>query len=318
MEFIAKAQSPEKRLVIISVNPRAGARSGVPVVEHLATDLREFGYQVEILSDLDELSSRTSEEHLAGRLRVVVSAGGDGTISTIVNRTAPGVPLTVLPLGTENLLAKYTGLSTGVHSVRDAIHLGVSIQLDAGLTGDRIFLLMASCGFDADVVKRLHEGRQGHVHHLDYAKPIFDSIRNYEYPELRLFCEGGTSDTLSEPITARWAFIVNLPRYAFGLNTAPDAIGTDGLVDVCTFSGGSLWNGLRYLGGVMFGTHQNLADCVTCQASKIRIESDTPVPFQLDGDPGGVLPMTMSVLPGRLTLVVLPRIAQQLGFQLPD
>jgi diacylglycerol kinase (ATP) len=314
----ATAQSPDKRLVFIAVNPRAGARSGRPDVDHLASDLRELDYQVEILSDLDELSARTSEEQLAGRLRVVVSAGGDGTISTIVNRTIAGIPLTILPLGTENLLAKYVGLSSGVHTVRDAIHQGVSIQLDAGQVDDRIFLLMVSCGFDADVVQRLHADRQGHIHHFDYAKPILDSIRNYEYPELRLSCEGETAGVETEPIIARWAFIVNLPRYAFGLNLAPDAIGTDGLVDVCTFSGGSLWNGLRYLGGVMLGTHQNSPECVTCQTSTVRIEADTPVPYQLDGDPGGVLPMTIGVLPGRLNLVVPPRNAQQLGFQLPD
>jgi diacylglycerol kinase (ATP) len=36
----------------------------------------------------------------------------------------------------------------------------------------------------------------------------------------------------------------------------------------------------------------------------VRIESDVPVPYQLDGDPGGYLPLEIEVLPNRLTLIV--------------
>ena len=47
----------------------------------------------------------------AGTLRAVVAAGGDGTIRLIAKRTPPGTPLAVLPLGTENLLARYLELT---------------------------------------------------------------------------------------------------------------------------------------------------------------------------------------------------------------
>ena len=38
-------------------------------------------------------------------------------------------------------------------------------------------------------------------------------------------------------------------------------------------------------------------------AKTIRIESDVDVPYQMDGDPGGVLPVEIEVLPQRVTLV---------------
>ena len=44
-------------------------------------------------------------------------------------------------------------------------------------------------------------------------------------------------------------------------------------------------------------------DCKTCMASRLRIESDEPVPYQLDGDPGGMLPLDIEIIPQRLTLV---------------
>jgi diacylglycerol kinase family enzyme len=34
------------------------------------------------------------------------------------------------------------------------------------------------------------------------------------------------------------------------------------------------------------------------------LTSEAEVPYQLDGDPGGILPLDLDILPGRLTLVI--------------
>lgn len=295
------------RRVLISRNPKAGARSGVPTVERLATLLSEQGFLVETHTDVDKLSSKAAQLALDGELRCVVSAGGDGTVALLVNRLPRDTPIAVLPLGTENLLSKHLGMKGGAEEVCRTICGGRAARFDAGKAGDQIFLIMAGCGFDAEVVRRLHNERTGHIHHLSYAKPIWDSIQNYDYPELRVHCEipaTDATDARTQTITARWAFVVNLPRYAGGLRIAPLASGKDGLLDVCTFKDGSLWSGLRYLSGVLLGQHASWDDCVTVRASRIRIESDQAVPLQLDGDPGGYLPVEIDVLPSHLTLLV--------------
>ena len=46
-----------------------------------------------------------------------------------------------------------------------------------------------------------------------------------------------------------------------------------------------------------------MADYRTCNATRVRIESKEPVHYQLDGDPGGMLPLEIEVLPARITLV---------------
>src|SRR5207248_307636 len=98
--------------------------------------------------------------------------------------------------------------------------------------------------------------------------------------------------------------VVNLPCYAGGLRMAPAAIGADGALDVCTLRHGSLFHGLRYAANIFLGRHEQLADCTKGVARHVRIESDRPVPYQLDGDPGGMLPLNIEVLPQRLTLLV--------------
>ena len=106
---------------------------------------------------------------------------------------------------------------------------------------------------------------------------------------------------------------MNLPRYAGGLSFAPQASGTDGLLDVCTFKEGSLWYGLMYLGGVMLGQHEGMEDFVRIQTRRLRVEAAGPAPFQLDGDPGGELPVEFSVLPGRLTMLVAAGVGRAAG-----
>jgi len=290
--------------VLVAMNARAGAGSSQRKVEQLTALLGEAGLNTMVLTSLDDIADRAAALHQVGTLRAVVAAGGDGTVAEVVNRTQPGIPVAVLPVGTENLLARYLGLNRGPAAVAEAVIEGYVARLDAGRAGDRLFLLMASAGFDADVVGRLHASRRGNISHFSYLKPILDSMRSYDYPCLRIRLMDAESGAQSEQdVCACWAFVFNLPCYGFGLKIAPLATGMDGRLDLCAFRGGSLWHGLTYLGQVLCGSHQNCPDTVFTRIRKLRIESDRPAPYQLDGDPGGMLPVEIEVVPRRLSLV---------------
>lgn len=286
-------------------NPTAGSRSREQALSDLVVSIKERGLTPELVTDLEALGPLTARYHAAGQLRAVVAAGGDGTVAEIVNRTEADVPVTVFPLGTANLLAGYFHIECDPLAMARTLVEGVTVSLDAGTANGRVFLLMAGCGFDAEVVGRLHRQRNGkHITQWTYAGPIIAALRSYRYPLLRIYHES-TPGTLwpSPPQLARWAFLVNLPCYAGGLQLAPDAVGTDGLLDVCTFGSGSFWHALRYLSYVKLRRHRELPDFKSSLAARVRIESDEPVPYQLDGDPGGFLPLSIEVLPQRWTLV---------------
>lgn len=305
------------RTVLIAVNPKAGSGPAGQKIEHLRQLLQADEFHVETHTTLDDLAVSVAQAQAAGTLRTVVAAGGDGTVAELVNRTKPGVPLAVLPLGTENLLARYLGQPRTAEATAEAITGGVTVPLDAGRANGRLFMLMVSAGFDAEVARRLHAARTGHITRLSWIKPIWDTIRSYNYPELRVYCRGEPAREGSDPVDAyrcRWAFGVNLPRYALGLQMVPAAVATDGLLDVCLLRRGSLPHGLRYLAGVMLGRHARFADCTMTQCRSLRIEADAPVPYQIDGDPGGWLPVDVEMLPARVTLVVSSRTAHSLGF----
>lgn len=93
-----------------------------------------------------------------------------------------------------------------------------------------------------------------------------------------------------------------------------DADGSDGLLDLCTFEHGSFWQGLRYLTGIFAGDCNSWSDCQKKRVRKVRLESDQPVPVQLDGDPAGFLPLDVEILPGRLNLLTTKAWAAKNGF----
>jgi diacylglycerol kinase family enzyme len=234
-------------------------------------------------------------------LACIVAAGGDGTVADVFNRH-PGVRLAILPLGTENLLARFLGIPASGTEVARLIATGRVWVLDLCRMGDRRFVLMASAGFDADVISRLHHARRGNISRLSYVQPILESVRKYEYPEIRLYVDGSPT-----PATARLAVIVNVPIYALGLSVARSARGDDGLLDLRLFRQGSAFQMVRYLCNLALGIHEALPDVESLAGHRVRIDSDVPVPIQLDGDAAGFTPAEISVLPGALEVIVPAR-----------
>lgn len=285
--------------IVISSNPKSGSSDRQSLVQKAATLLESAGFRVHLSTNIDEVVEKTNEFFQANRLRAVVAAGGDGTVSLLANLLGADVPIAILPMGTENLLAKYLKVSTSAEQLVELVKLGKTVRLDAGSANGKLFLVMAGCGFDAEVVQRLHAKRTGHIRHMSYAGPILGAMGRYRFPKLNIEVDG-------EPVKRRnsWAFIFNVPRYAMNLKFVDDANSMDGKLDLITFRKPNLFNGLFYLATIVFRNHRGRKDVFVKRFEKMKITSDQPVHFQLDGDPGGQLPLEISVVPKRLRVLV--------------
>jgi diacylglycerol kinase family enzyme len=290
---------PSAKQVIISMNPHSGAQDQRDLCEKVSRQLFDEGFETELLTDIDKVVAACKSGLEKGSLRAVVAAGGDGTVSLLANLLPPGTPIAIFPLGTENLLAKHLQLSASPEAFVKSIREGNTMRIDAGRANGKLFLVMASCGFDAEVVQRVHAARKGHINHWAYVKPILNSIQAYDYPEIRV-----QVDDEEKNVSGRWAFFFNVPRYAMNLPLVPNADAEDGLLDMCTFRGGNLVRGLYYLGAVFFKQHLDWKETTFKRFKRVRIVADRPVPYQLDGDPGGVLPLEIVVQPNFLRVFV--------------
>lgn len=294
--------------IVISVNPRSGSSSRMDLIESIERELRQRGREVFVHNDIQEVIATATSLSQEDRLRAVVAAGGDGTVSLLANVLPQGIPLAIVPLGTENLLAKHLGLRRDVSFVVDLLCHGAMRTIDAGKANGKIFVVMASCGFDANVVETMHRRRTGHINRLSWFRPVLSSIRRYRYPQLNIeIVDSGDSQEQGEPKTnvqCRWAFIFNAPRYAMNLPFIPDADPADGQLNLCSFRYGGLFRGIYYLGAVVLKKHRQWCETEFHSFRKITITSDSRVPFQIDGDPGGELPLKIEVLANYLTVLV--------------
>lgn len=84
----------------------------------------------------------------------------------------------------------------------------------------------------------------------------------------------------------------------------PHADPADGQLDLCGLTRGSTFSTLRYLTAVRYLRHLAGPDVLRYRSPQWAICSDLPIPFQVDGDYGGMLPLTLECLPQRLTLRV--------------
>ena len=295
-----EAAGAARPYVVIQRNPRSGAGSPKRRLLELITELRRSGFRVRMFRHRDRLREWIEKPQHRAALKCLVAAGGDGTVADLFNRF-PGVPLAVLPSGTENLLAKYLGIPKCGVTVARMIVNGESKTFDLCQMGERRFAIMASIGFDAAVVHQLHAARHGHITHFSYFQPIWQTLRTYAYPELRVWV-----DDAAEPVSARMAVICNLPAYALGMKFAASADGSDGSLEVRLFQRGSAFQMLRYLFKVLTGKHELLSDVISLSGRRIRLEGAATVPVQIDGDPAGTTPVEISLLPSALTLFIPP------------
>jgi len=285
--------------VIILANPRAGPRNRRKALDDLVANLATRGLQPALCWELEGLSDQLKRAN--GLIRCVVAAGGDGTLQEVINR-ATGLPISILPLGNENLLARHFHLLRSGKELAETIMHGHVKKLDLGRINGRYFSLMAGAGFDAEVVHQIHRRRLGHINKLSYVWPIVKTIHDYSFPRIDV----EITDT-GERLRGAMAFVFNFPRYGLGLPIAPEAQPDDGFLNLCVFERPGIVALLRYLDDVIRGRQGQRPDMQRRLVKCVHLSSKYPVPLQLDGDPGGHLPATLEVMPAALELVVPER-----------
>ena len=298
----------QAKRVVVAANPKSGAQSSAEKVESLRTRANERGFECEVIYSLEQVQQKSSQYMADGSLKAVVAAGGDGTADALANLLEPATPILLLPMGTENLLAKHWSITGDVSQSIACLEAGHLTKMDVGNANGTLFLVMLSCGFDAQVVREMDAVRKGHITRWSYSKPIWNSLNKYRFPRLSVI---PSDDPLV--MESAWIFVFNVPRYAAGLDFCPQADPHDGYLDVCTFDKGGVLFGMSYFARLGLRTHQSMNGFEHRLLKSFRIEAESEdTPYQIDGDPGGILPLDIKVEQARLTLLLPPQNGQSL------
>jgi diacylglycerol kinase (ATP) len=276
----------------IVANQSSGMGRGHRLVKELVAQLRHRGLRADVAWTPEERSALVSRAASGdGACRCLVAVGGDGTVSALLNERPPR-PVTVLPAGTENLVARHFGLRGDPRTLAGTIASGRAIPVDVGQAAGRRFLLMAGFGFDAEIVSRHHRSRVSRsggvrpTHRIAYVEPILRSSFSYRFPAISVRIDDPGAE---EVLRGTTVFVFNLPRYALGLPFVPVTREDDGWLDLIIFRNPGPFQAFYYLCKVVCGIHLNDPGVFHRRVRKLVVTSDEPIPVQLDGDPGGYL-----------------------------
>ena len=297
--------------VAVLANPFSGKGKNRAKVQALADALTSTGLSTRQVWDLDERAELLSDPAIGDQYRCVVSAGGDGSMAGVINDLGRGgdttrIAIAMLPLGNENLFAKPFGYDKGAEHLAAAIDRLQTQTLDMGQANDTLFTLMASAGFDAEVVHRVDQWRRAtndkglrRVSRTSYAKPILSALTHYPYPAVTLDADG-------QRVTGTHAFVFNIGQYGGGLAIGSHADCSDGLLDWVVFKRPGLIQLVRYGLWAYLRRHLKQKDIAHGRSAKITLTcKDQPMAVQADGDPCKVTPMTIKVLPNAMRVVLV-------------
>jgi len=293
--------SADNRLVVIQRNPRSGSGAGRNELLVLIRELRAAGYHVRMFGSREALDAFLLIPANAKKLRCIVAAGGDGTVADVAQRH-PGCPIAVLPLGTENLIAKYLGLSGCGRTLAAVIKSGRIRRLDSATANGRRFLLMLSVGVDGDIVHAVHQARTGTIYRMGYVVPTLRAFFSSR-PQL---IRASTPDA-RYTATGTHIIVTNIPRYGFELPFAPEAIPDDGFLNVRVYHGATRWQIFRHAIRLKLGLPIDAAEFKKFTATRVTLEAVNDAEIlgvQADGDPCSALPVHVVIEPASLCVLV--------------
>lgn len=198
-------------------------------------------------------------------------AGGDGTINACLRR-ANELPILVVPAGTGNDFARSLRIETVGDSAR-ALRAGQRRKIDLGGANGEPFINGIGIGLDGVVAKKHERG-------IGYAAATLGSV-------MRLPRFGAKISIDNEPareIEFLSIAIANGEWSGGGFRTAPGSAIDDGLLNLVMISPVSRMTFLRALAKAKKGRHIDNENVTTRKCRSILLESETPMPWHLDGE----------------------------------
>lgn len=220
--------------------------------------------------------------------------GGDGTLNHFINKY-PGIsiPLSVFKGGSGNDFGwkLYGNLSLAAQISR--ILVAAPRAVDAGHCNGRLFLNGVGIGFDGEVVRSM--GRKRIIAgHLAYLGTVVRKIFFYREQWLELEYNG-------QVVKDRYFMIsiANGSRYGGGFLVAPQALVTDGWLDLVVIRKIHPLKRLYYLPRVEKGKHISLSFVRSDKVKTVTVRATRPFAAHLDGEPLEAKELVVELLPGK-------------------
>jgi YegS/Rv2252/BmrU family lipid kinase len=269
----AVALSPDDRVLVIL------APASLDKLPFLKQHLAKVFPRVDVISpaDLDDLQrivGRSAATH-----RLVLAAGGDGTLHQVLQRLDTGAQvLGVLPIGTGNDFARSFDFPAGLaERIKRLGEFGVR-QIDFATANGRRYINSGGFGIDSQTLKTRQRSR-GFIAR-NYNAAFLVTLLRLQYYQAEVNCDGERLDG-----EYCWILAMNSPYIGGGTKIAPRSAVDSGQLDMLLVKRTGKLSLLSYLPAAIKGTHLELAPTIYRQARRIDIRLSEPLDYlALDGE----------------------------------
>ncbi len=275
------------RHILYIINPIAGTRTKKDLQQFIEQKTKAAGFAYQVFpsvasGDYSFLFPIIAEQGITD----VVVAGGDGTISQVVNslREQP-VNFGIIPCGSGNGLALSAGISKQPEKALQVVLKGKAIPTDGFLINGHFSCMLSGIGFDAKVA---HEFAQQSQRGLKtYASLVSRNFFNAAAYPFTINTNGFSFNT-----DAYFISIANSNQFGNHVTIAPKASLSDGLLDIVIIRKMSkpmlLFHLLKQvISGKPRKAEEKMLNqaVIYFQSAALRISNPSAAPLHIDGDP---------------------------------
>ena len=228
----------------------------------------------------------------------VVAVGGDGTMNEVADGLAGSATrLAFVPHGTGNVFAREFSLPESVEGCLDLLSTGKTISVRMAKANDRRFVLLASAGFDAEVVERMNS-RQKNL--LGIAAYVFCGARHILRSQPALWLEFPDRAR----IEAQAVIVARGKKYGGNVTIAPDGDIAGKTLQVIALLRKGRWSIAKFALDVLRGKHTSSRHVLIRESPSLFVRCAIPSACQVDGEYLGPLPVRFTVTDDLLRVVV--------------
>ena len=287
--------------VALVVNPVSGRRQGERIANDAERLLQVLGHETARIQGDDAHHAREQlTKAFETGVDIVVVVGGDGALHDVLP-VVVGRDVTVglLPAGTGNDTARSLGIPVRDPRAATQVLLGGRTRdIDLAQTGrDEYVVTVVASGFDSKVNERANAMTWPRGN-MRYNISIVAELREFQPLPFEITLDGVTIERMAMLVA-----VGNGPSFGGGLRICEGASMDDGLLDVVVINPLSKLKLLRVFPKLYRGTHVTIPEFERHRVREVTLSSPGVVAYG-DGERLGPLPMTTTVRPGALRVLV--------------
>ena len=261
------------RVVQLFANPRSGGFNSARLC-HVVSELKGQGAEVIVTLNLPFLLASPS-------VTEIEVMGGDGTIRDAVScmiGADADLLIRIWPSGTVNLLSRELSAQKN----------GSAITHYAGMIDDQVMLVCASGGPDSRIVSSVSPLLKRWIGRGAYLVSALRQLVFWQEDRFQLEIDG-------RKISCSAFYLAKGRFYAGPWSFAPQASGSVPMLRGVALTSGGRISYLRFVLEMLQGRVRDRAGLVQFECRNVRIDTDSTVPIQIDGDCTNTGPVALSI-----------------------